>query len=416
MVTHMNIQTIRTLEEVRRFVEGTEGVEFEVEGKDARYAWTEDTLRRFRYRELDRVDRGIMRRFIERVSGLSRAQATRLIHQYLHRGRVHRRQRTVRGFTRRYTDTDIRLLAELDELHATLSGPTTKKLCERAFNVFGDERYERLARVSVAHLYNLRKSTPYTRRRRHFDKTRPTQVAIGERRPPRPNGQPGFVRVDTVHQGDLDRIKGLYHINCVDEVTQFQLILSSEKISERYLLPVLEELLHSFPFTVHGFHADNGSEYINQRVANLLNKLLIELTKSRPRHANDNALVESKNASVLRKHLGYTHIPQRFAEPLNTFLRKHLNPYLNFHRPCFFPTLEIDLKGKQKRRYHYRDMMTPYEKLKSLPNAAAFLKPGITFNLLDALAYQISDNEAAKQLNKAKHQLFKTIYERNHAA
>ena len=417
MVTHMNIQTIRTLEEVRSFVEGTAGVEFKVEGKDARYAWTEDTLKRFHYRELGKAERGVMRRFIERVSGLSRAQVTRLVQQYLHRGRVRRRQRTVRGFTCRYTQTDIRLLAEIDELHATLSGPATKKLCERAFNVFGDERYERLAEVSVAHLYNLRKSTPYTRRRRHFEKTRPTQVALGERRPPRPNGQPGFIRVDTVHQGDLDRIKGLYHINCVDEVTQFQLILSSEKISERYLLPVLEELLHSFPFTLHGFHADNGSEYINQRVAALLNKLLIELTKSRPRHANDNALVESKNASVLRKHLGYTHIPQHFAEPLNTFLRLHLNPYLNFHRPCFFPTLEIDPRGKQRKRYHYLNMMTPYDKLKSLPNAARYLKPSLTFVLLDALAYQISDNEAALQMKKAKQQFFKALYERNcHAA
>ena len=98
-------------------------------------------------------------------------------------------------------------------------------------------------------------------------------------------------------------IKGLYHINAVDEVSQFEIVCAVEKISERYLIPVLEQLLDQFPFIILGFHADNGSEYINRHVVKLLKKLLIELTKSRARHANDNALVESKNGSIIRKHL-----------------------------------------------------------------------------------------------------------------
>ncbi len=416
MVTDMNDRDIQTLDQVRAFLEGTEPVEFEVRGKAERYAWIEHTLGRFRYRQLARAERGVILRFLQRVSGLSRAQVTRLVRRYRRTGRVRRRQRTLRPFTRRYTEADIRRLAALDELHGTLSGPTTKKLCERAFVVFGDPDYERLAQVSVAHLYNLRKSLSYTRRRRHFEKTRPTQVPIGERRKPNPNGQPGFVRVDTVHQGDFDRIKGVYHINCVDEVTQFQLILSTEKISERYLLPVLEELLETFPFVPLGFHADNGSEFINKRVAKMLGKLLIELTKSRPRHSNDNALAETKNGAVVRKHLGYEHIPQRWAGRLNELHREHLNPYLNFHRPCFFPTVQTDARGKQRKRYRYRDMMTPYDKLKSLPDAERYLKPGITFTALDAVAHAMSDNEVAKRLNEAKRQLFKAIYEQNHRA
>jgi transposase InsO family protein len=387
-----------------------------VQGKEERYAWIEHTLRRFHYRALARAERGLILRFIQRISALSRAQVTRLVHQYRRSARVRRRQRTVRPFTRRYTEADIRRLAALDELHGTLSGPATKKLCERAFTVFGDTHYERLAHISVAHLYNLRKCLRYTRRRCHFEKTRPTQVSIGERRKPNPNAQPGFIRVDTVHQGDFDRTKGVYHINCVDEVTQFQLILSTETIAERYLLPVLEELLETFPFVLLGFHSDNGSEFINKRVAQMLNKLLIELTKSRPRHCNDNALVETKNGAVVRKHLGYQHIPQRWAGRLNALHREHLNPYLNFHRPCFFPIVHTDARGKQRTRYRYEDMMTPYEKLKSLPNAERYLKPGITFEVLDALAHSMSDNDAAKQLNKAKRQLFIAIYEHNHRA
>ena len=142
----------------------------------------------------------------------------------------------------------------------------------------------------MSHLYNLRKSIPYTRQRRHFEKTRPRPSKIGERRKPQPNGQPGYIRIDTVHQGDLDKQKGVYHINAVDEVTQFEVVCTVEKISERYLIPALEQLLETFPFTVLGFHSDNGSEYINKRVADLLEKLLIEFTKSRSRHSNDNCL------------------------------------------------------------------------------------------------------------------------------
>lgn len=416
MVTFMNDRDIHTLEQVQRFVEGTEALQLQLQGKDERYVWTEQTLQRFGYRRLSKSERGWIRRYIARVCGLSRAQVTRLVSQFLTAGRVRRAQRTPRPFARRYTAADIRALAELDQRHGTLSGPATKKLCERAFEVFGNKRYKRLAQISVAHLYNLRKRTAYTGCRRHFEKTRPTQVNIGQRCKPQPNGQPGFIRVDTVHQGDFDRIKGVYHINAVDEVTQFQLVLSSEKISERYLLPVLEELIESFPFTVQSFHADNGSEFINHQVAGLLNKLLIELTKSRPRHSNDNALAESKNGAVIRKHLGYEHIPQCFAPKLNEFHRTHFNPYINYHRPCFFPVIETDAKGKQRRRYPYEAMMTPYEKLKSLPNATSYLKSGLTFETLDAQAHQISDNDAAEQLQHAKRELFKDIFEQRSRA
>ena len=308
-----------------------------------------------------------------------------------------------------YQPEDVALLAEVDTLHGTLSGPATRKLCERAYTVYGDLRFERLAHISNGHLYNLRHSNGYRRQRRQYDQTRGTSVKIGVRCPPRPNGRPGFLRVDTVHQGDLDGIKGLYHINAVDEITQMQVIVSVEKISERYLLPALQSLLEAFPFVILGFHSDNGSEYINYTVAQLLEKLRIEMTKSRPRQSTDNALVEGKNGSVVRKHLGYEHIPGRFAQQVNAFTCGILSPYLNFHRPCLFPEETIDSKGKRRRRYPYEQLMTPYDKLKSLPDAARYLKPGMTFQQLDDIAMQCSDNEAAKHLNEAKAQLFRSI-------
>lgn len=113
----------------------------------------------------------------------------------------------------------------------------------------------------------------------------------------------------------------------------------------------------------------------------------------------------------MRKQLGYAHIPQRFAAIVHQFNQTVLSPYLNFHRPCLFPTDTVDPRGKVIKRYRYADVMTPYEKLKSLPNAETYLKPGLSFKTLNDIAYAISDNEAAKQLTKARGKLFKTIYQ-----
>jgi len=416
MQTIMNDNQIKTLKQVRQFLGGTRAIDLVIEVKEARYDWIRETLIRFRYRQLGKADKGLLLDFLQKISGYSRIQVKRLVKQYLKTSRLQRRQRTVKGFTRKYTLEDIRLLAHTDELHGTLSGPATKKLCERAWELFGQTEYQRLAGISVGHLYNLRRSTTYRGVRHHFEKTRPTVSSIGERRQPQPDGKPGYLRVDTVHQGDLDGVKGVYHINAVDEVTQFEIVCSVEKISERYLIPVLEALLEQFPFVILAFHADNGSEYINKHVAQLLNKLLIELTKSRSRHSNDNALVESKNGAIVRKHLGYVHIPQKWAPLINTFNRDHLNPYINFHRPCFFPVVITDAKGKQRKTYPYQAMMTPYDKFKSLPNAEQYLKSGSLLKQLDDLAIAISDNDAAKQLNEAKLKLYKTIFEQKHRA
>ncbi len=153
------------------------------------------------------------------------------------------------------------------------------------------------------------------------------------------------------------------------------------------------------------------SEYINKTVAKLLNKLTIEMTKSRPRNSNDNALAEGKNAAIVRKTFGYSHIPQRFAERINEFNVNALNPYVNYHRPCLYPTTLIDEKSKQKKKYEYKNRMTPYEKLKSLPNADQFLKANITFKKLNDLAQSMTDNEAADYLQKQRKLLFKQIHE-----
>ena len=417
MVIDMNDEQLDTLAQLRAFLDGTTAVDFAV-AADARYDFIVRTVRRFGYRHLKRADKSVVLRFLERVSGYSRQQLTRLVKRSGERRPLTKRYRASRtSFARTYTSADVRLLAHTDTLHGTLSGLATKKLMERAYGVFEDARYERLAVISVAHLYNLRSRVGYQRHRQVWTKTRPVTIPIGERRAPSPNNQPGYLRVDSVHQGDQDGVKGVYHINAVDCVTQYEGVATCERISEAFLIPVLEALLESFPFVIKGFHTDNGSEYINHHVAKLLNKLLIEeQTKSRSRHSNDNAQAESKNGAIVRKHLGYSHIPQRFAALVNAFCCDHLNPYVNFHRPCLFAETITDDKGRSRKRYPYKLMMTPYEKFRSLHLAEQFLKPGITFQQLDAEARAMSDNEAAQRLNDARARLFKTIFNRSKSA
>lgn len=418
MVIDMSNSRLSTLAQVRDFLAGTADVAFVTPADDAaRYRFIAQVLMGFGYRALARPDKGLIRRYLERTTGYSRAQITRLVRRHRQEGGLSQHYATPRaGFCRRYTPDDVVLLAEVDALHGTLSGPATRVLLARALRVYGDRRFERLASISVGHLYNLRKRTAYQRVRRHWTKTRPTPVRIGLRKPPRPDGQPGFIRIDSVHQGDQDGVKGLYHINAVDCVTQWQLVATCERISEAFLLPVLETLINGFPFPVLGFHADNGSEYINHTVATLLHKLKIELTRSRPRHSNDNALVESKNGAVVRKHLGHSHIPQRFAAQVNAFCAEHLNPYVNFHRPCFFAVEHIDAKGKIARRYPADQIMTPLDRLLALPSKTRVLKPGITPESLQQHAAQMSDNQAAQQLNAARTQLFQSIHRRSRTA
>jgi len=362
MVIEMNEQRLSSVAQLRAFLQGTEEVRFEPFGRDSeRYAFVAEVVSRLGYGRLKRTDKGVVMRYLEHTTGYSRQQLTRLVGRAVRGQRLVKRYRAPKkGFARKFSARDVALLAELDALHGTLSGPATKCLLQRAVRLFGQRRYERLASISVAHLYNLRRARGYRARRRHWSKTQGRRsVAIGVRRAPAPEGRPGFIRIDSVHQGDQDGLKGLYHINAVDCVTQFEIIATCERLSEAYLLPVIETLLASFPFKLLGVHADNGSEYINHLVAGLLEKLRIELTKSRPRHSNDNALVETKNGAIVRKHLGYAHIPQHLAREVNTFCRECVNPYVNFHRPCFFAESTTDEKGKTRKRYRLKDMMTP---------------------------------------------------------
>ena len=391
-----------SLSEMEELLSSSRKVIWQSEDSEAKYVWIAAVLKAQRYAKLSKRGKGVVRRFLQKVTATSRAQLTRLIGQWVEDRQIVRRTARRPEFAVRYTKEDIVLLAATDAAHEDLSGPALRHILQREFEIFGQQEYQRLAAISVSHLYNLRNSVVYRNQRVRVHHTQSRQIGIGERRKPDPKGKPGFLRVDTVHQGQKDGKAGVYYINSVDTVTQWQNVGCVETISERHMIPVLEAILHQYPFRIIGFHCDNGSEFLNHRVSEMLNKLLIEFTKSRAYRTTDNALVEGKNGSVVRKHIGYGFIAAEHAEQLQSFFTALFNPYLNFHRPCGFAVLVKGARGRIQRRYPTDGYRTPFEKLCSLKDWQQYLKPGTTEAFVRAQSMQLSDTQAAKLMQKAK--------------
>jgi transposase InsO family protein len=410
----MDDSKLGSISQIEAFLKSVDGaVTFSLEtkgytNKQKMYEWIGNTLVRLRYDRALKKERGVILSYIETMTHLSRDRLKKLAMRRKKRRKLIVVTAGRNSFPKLYSAFDIARLIETDNVHGRISGDATKEILRREFEVYGKEAYETIANISVSHLYNLRNhSRQYKSAVLFVDKTQATQIQIGRRAKPNTEGKPGYLRVDSVHQGDLDKQKGVYHINLVDEVTQFEIIMCVEGIAEYFLQPALEAALRLFPFRIIGFHSDNGSEYINGRVAELLEKLRIDQTKSRSRRTNDNALVEGKNGSRIRKHMGHVHIPKKYAGAINDFYRDHMDVYLNYHRPCAFPTETMDARGKIKKKYDI--FMTPYQKLCSLTQYEWYLADSITPTSLAALAAFESDNENAEKMQKAKTQLFNTF-------
>jgi transposase InsO family protein len=408
MIAMLNPSQFETIEKIEVFLRAADSFALDHSSPMIGKAeWVRDRLQRFDYRNCPRMQQGLLRRFFSVITRYSPAQLSRHVQTYRD-GKPVRKIQKRHCFPLTYTQADIELLVETDNVHRRMNGAATKKIFQKEY-ALGDPRYERLRHISVSRLYDLRQHRRYREEALHIEKTKSVQTPIGERRKPEPSGTPGFLRVDTVHQGDFGKKKGVYHINHVDEVTQWEVILSVEQLIEACVEPALEEAFSLMPFGIKNFHSDNGSEYINDVVRQFLERWKARQTKGRPRHSNDNGLAETKNGAVIRKHMGYHHIPQPFAARINLFYREHLIPYLNFHRPCAFPKIDVFPNGKKKITYPPEDYMTPYEKLKSLPNWQQYLRRGITPATLEAQANAKTPNQAARDLQKAKQSLLNII-------
>lgn len=410
----MNDSHLVSIAQLKEFLKGGVGMSFGGQSAKDIYPWIATTINRFHYYSLRKRDKTVVKTYLRKITGYSDAQITRLIKRKKGKRSIKIKTANRKSFPTIYTIDDVALLIKVDTAHDRLSGLATKSILQREYIEYNKPEYVRLQNISSSHIYNLRATNQYqSKLGLSFTKTKPTPIPIGQRCKPRNEGKPGYIRVDSVHQGDYidgnEQKKGVYHINLVDEVTQWEIVGSVEKISERFLVPLLELLIKQFPFQIINFHSDNGSEYINKMVARLLNKMMIHQTKSRPRHSNDNGLAETKNGAVIRKHMGYAYIPQHHAKKINCFYQTYLNPYLNFHRPSGFPTPILDPKKPDKIKLVYKTYLTPFQKLQTIPNYAEYLHSDMTPALLIQFAKQMSDTEAADGMQKAKLQLSKSF-------
>ena len=398
-----------SISQIDKFLKDNKGMEIEIISVKEKYEFIKIVLLKNKYNNLSKKDKRPVLKYLKFFTKYSKGHLKKLIKKWKRGLLFYNPTRNRNKFVFKYQPADIALLIKTDLAHNHLSGPATKRILKREFVVFGKNEYETISQISITHIYNLRNNNLQygSSQAKFFKRTQATQVKIGVRRKPEPNGKPGYLRVDAVHQGDLNGKKGVYHINLVDEITQFEMIATISQICESHLRPVVEEILKLFPFIIYEFHADNGSEFINYKVAKMLNKLHIELSKSRSRHSNDNALVESKNGSIIRKFYGRNFIDQKYAGLINEFNKKYLNVYLNYHRPSGFAEEVVDSKGKVKKKYN--QWIIPYEKLKSLENAKQYPKPEFSFDELDKIAYAKSDHDFAEEMNKEKENLFKKI-------
>lgn len=404
MNINMDDSRITNITQLKELVTGTEQLVLSLEDAsiEEKYAFIDKTVKKFSYGKLSKKEKRIVYLFLRKITGYKKRQLYRLIEK-AQKGSLKRSLYKRLKPHKIYTSFDVKRLEETDELHLRLSEDATKEILRREFEVFGNGEYQTIARISHSHISNLRHSPNY--RSFWINHTKARQIPIGITRPPENFGRPGSIRIDSVSQKDV------YHINSVDEITQSQIVFCVPQLSESCMLPALEKIFEQYPFEIFNFHSDRGHETINYLVAELLQRLLIKQTKSRSYHSGDNALVETKNGSVIRKNMGWEHINQKFCAPINDYYRNFFNPYLNYHRPCAFPTIQVDSKGKRTKVYNLYQV--PYERLKSLPNAKQYLKEGITFADLDKIAYSHSDNEFARIMRKEEDKLFQQIREKD---
>ena len=373
-------------------------VSLEESSLEEKYAFITKTIKQFSYPKLSKKEKRVVLAYLKKVTGYKKERLYQLVAR-AEKGTLKKALYVRSNPTKMYVTKDIKLLEKTDELHLRLSEDATKEILRREFEVFRKSEYQTIARVSHSHITNLRHSPIY--KSSWINHTKARQIPIGETRPPENFGKPGSIRVDSVSQKDV------YHINSVDEIDQWQIVFCVAQLSESCMKPALLEIFDQYPFTIFNFHSDRGKETINYVVADLLQRLVIKQTKSRSYHSGDNALVETKNGSVIRKNMGWEHINQGMVDEVNAYYKNFFNPYLNYHRPCAYPTVQTDEKGKKKKIYNL--YQTPYDHLKSLPNAETYLKNGVTFEQLDKIAYSHSDNEFATIMREEEQKLFQKI-------
>jgi len=397
----MDDSRILSIAQVKDFLKGSQKFDLSLDGSpvNEKYKFIDKTVDRVNYKQLSRGEKRIVISYLKKFTGYKRAQLQRLVKRSV-LGKLVRKAYKRLIPVKIYSSFDIKLLEKTDELHLRLSEMATQEVLRRESEVFGNKDFLKISSVSHSHITNLRNSIVYKNSWINHTKSRLTPIGITMK--PENLGRPGSIRIDSVSQKDI------YHINTVDEITQWEVVFCVPQITEEYMIPALKEIFDQYPFTIFNFHSDRGGENINYQVANFLQRLLIKQTKSRSYHSNDNALVETKNGSVIRKNMGWEHVSRSMTNEINGYYKKWFNPYLNYHRPCGFPTITVDSKGRKKKVY--KIYKVPYDALKQIPNEDKYLKTNISFKELDIIALSHSDNEFASLMRTEERKLFDEIH------
>jgi len=200
MVIMMNDSKVNTIAQIKNFLSETEAIEFNKKSKKEAYCWIKDTLSKFNYVILSKKEKGLIRRYLMKITGYSKSQLTRQIHQYRKEGQVRIKEYARHKFQKKYTSYDISLLAQTAQLHDSPNGAALKKTLERMAGVYQKEEYQNIANISVSHIYNLKKKVHYLRSAFFYQKTyKGKGKVLGVRCKPQPQGRPGYLRVDTIH-------------------------------------------------------------------------------------------------------------------------------------------------------------------------------------------------------------------------
>ena len=413
MIVTLQTERLRTMEQVRAFVEGSEPVDYQPKDRASAYAFVRRTLAAFDYHRLGRADRGCVRAYIGKACGFSAAQISRLIRQQAETGAVvdRRARNSGRPFETVYAAADIRLLAEVDEAFGGMSGLATCEILRRARDVHGDARFERLADVSRSHLYNLRATRTYRTKRTTWAKTRPSPVAIGVRKAPEPNGQPGFLRVDTVHLGDRGRAQGR---------VRRQRRGRGHAVRARWRGA-------GHLGAVHGSGAGSAAAPVPVRRAGLPRRQRLRVRQPPRRQAAEQAarrvhevapaaLQRQRPSSRARTPTWCAGIWATSTSPSASPTTWTASPARACRRsststaPACSPPSAWTPRARCGEPTAATTCSTPLEKLKSLPGAASFLREGAGFADLDRAAAAQTDMQAAKSLNRARDELFRKVH------
>lgn len=407
----MRTEAPKNITQIIKFLElnKTNNIQLDLIDDNQRYFWIDKTIKNLKYKRQKKHIKVIIQKYLILMTNYSKPHLKRLIRKAV-KGKLKyiKRKPNRKSFTRKYNNQDILLLAQMDKFMEHPNGISLKKNLEDMFNIFKKEEYSNIKNISPAHIYRLiNKHNFYREKSERFSGTKPVKNTLVKRIKPEPLGQPGYIRVDTVHSGEIDGVSGGYFINFCDEVLQWEILLFVETISERHLLPILEIAIDLFPYKIINFHSDNGSEFINKLTVQLLTKLQINQSKSRPRRHNDNALIETKNGSVVRTHFGYYFVEGKYAPQVNQFLIHYFNKYLNFYRASLYPTEHITDKGKVIKKY--KNASTPFAKIKELFPEGNYLKENITYDILQKQNQELDTISFMTILREEKRNLYRYI-------